>query len=298
MLRFKNYYQNKQYFLRYLVAVILIFIVSFQFIWNGNNSVQSEVMNYEIDFAGEDVPFDWEYFINKEKFDREFALTLMDSPQFVMIHKRELLYRDYIEKQLHKNKIPADFFYLVVAESALRNIVYSNAWAGGLWQFMPATAQRYWLRVDSYVDERLDTEKSTQAAIKYIKDLYKIFGNWTMVAAAYNRWENWLIRDMETQHSTKYYNLWLNQETSRYLFRIVAIKKIMESRYQYFSKTVLWSQYQEPKTMKVKLWAETDLALWAKDNWYVYSTIKTLNPRIVWNQLPEWVWEIRVFDSR
>jgi membrane-bound lytic murein transglycosylase D len=88
---------------------------------------------------------------------------------------------------LKKNTIPDDFKYLPIAESALRDDVVSGAGAAGIWQFMPETAKRYNLRVDEQIDERYNFEKSTQAAILYIKDLYDIFGNWTLAAAAYNR---------------------------------------------------------------------------------------------------------------
>jgi soluble lytic murein transglycosylase-like protein len=129
--------------------------------------------------------------------------------------------------------------YLPVIESALRNVSYSSAGAAGIWQFMPATAERYGLLVNDSIDERLDFEKSTEAAIVYLQDLYERFGNRTLVAAAYNRGENGLQRDMARQDVDNFYDLWLNEETSRYIFRILATKEIMENRFQYFPVEVL-----------------------------------------------------------
>lgn len=92
-----------------------------------------------------------------------------------------------IESQLTTKELPDDLKYIALVESALRENVTSSAGAAGLWQLMPDTARRYGLLVNEYVDERFDAQKSTTAALAYLQDLYKKFGNWTLVAAAYNR---------------------------------------------------------------------------------------------------------------
>jgi len=103
---------------------------------------------------------------------------------------------------------------------------------------MPDTARKYWLRVDDQIDERYDWQKSTVAASKYLRYLFDRFGDWTLAVAAYNRWENWLGRDMQWQWVTWYYDLLLNDETSRFVFRIVAMKYLIENEGQIFDQKV------------------------------------------------------------
>ncbi len=273
---------------RYAVLAFLLLLFWLQLLGKhpSNNTIEQRDIQYDtINFAWETVPFDQKHFFNQEKFDRELAITQLDIPQFVMIHKRELQYLPYITKQLRESGIPEDFKYLAIAESALRNVAYSSAWAAGIRQFIPSTAKKYGLTIDAERDERLDFEKSTDAAIAYLKDLYEYFGDWTLVAAAYNRWENGLQRDINRQHTSWYYDLWLNTETSRYVFRILAIKELMEHKPQYFNMQVLWSQYALPKTKIIKIKAIDDIAIWAKDHGYTYGEIRYLNPRIRGNTL-------------
>lgn len=179
------------------------------------------------------------YALNIERFDREVALIQLNAAQFVMIYKRWNLIIPTIEKELKKAGLPDDLKYIPVIESALRESVTSSAGAAGIWQFMPATAQRYGLVVNEFVDERMDVTKSTAAAIRYFKDLYKKFDNRTLAAAAYNRGENGLQTSMNNQFSSGYYDLWLNTETSRYVFRLLATKYIREHTYQFFDKDEL-----------------------------------------------------------
>lgn len=231
-------------------------------------------------FAGEAIPLDGVYVTNQEKLDREIALTLLNPAQIVMIHKRENQYIPYIESALKKAKVPDDFKYLAIAESALRPTVASSAGAAGIWQFMPDTARRYGLTVDEYVDERLDFKKSTDAAMRYLQDLHSLFGNWTMVAAAYNRGENGLQRDLSWQYVDHYYDAYLNSETARYVYRILALKEVLEHRETYIDPIVLGSHYPKYITRTIRVGQIDNLAQRAKDNGYTYLQIKELNPWI------------------
>ncbi len=164
---------------------------------------------------------------------------------------------------------------------------------------MPETAKRYWLRVDEYVDERYHFEKATDAAIEYLGDLYDIFWNWSLVAAAYNRWENGLLRDMKSQGVDTYYDLYLNEETSRYVFRILAIKYVMLS---YFERkdminTLIWGVQSIPQTEILSVSSLSDFALWSQEKWYNYKDVKILNRWIVGENLPEWKWNIKVMKQ-
>jgi len=292
----QEYYKNKKMWWRLVIIVLLIFLWLLQIIGITPEKTSYTKIDYgTLSFAGEEIPLGGQYFFNQEKFDRELAITQLNTAQFVMIHRRENRYLPYIEEQLKQANIPTDFKYLVVAESYLRNDARSTAWAGGLWQFMEATAEHRWLLVNNMIDERFHLEKATKSAIDYIWDLYEDFNDRTLVAAAYNRGENGLKRDMQWQNKTWYYDLRLNSETSRYIFRIVAIKYLMEHRYDYFDVSVLGQQYEIPKTKTIRVSQIDDIATWASDEGYSYTQIRQLNPRIRVNELPQGKREIRVF---
>jgi len=245
------------------------------------------------------VPTEWLDYLNKQRFDKEFLLTSNNLYQFYLYVKRYPVYIPYIEQKLLEAWIHEDLKYLPIAESALRDDVVSSAGAGGIWQFMPDTGRRYGLLVDEYVDERYHFEKSTWAAIQYLRDLYDIFWDWALVSAAYNRWENGLRRDMASQWIDNYFDLYLNEETSRYVYRIMAIKYVMQSYYENKSviDRLIWWVHEIPDIELVSVWEISDLALWASNNDYTYKDIKILNRWILWNSLPEGDWEITVLQK-
>jgi len=279
------------------IWIIFVFIVS----WakKENTSIIFEYPSEDIRFWWVKVPVEWEDFLNKQRFDKEFLLTSNNLYQFYLYVKRYPLYIPEIKKKFLEAWIHEDMKYLPLAESALRNDVISSAWAAWIWQFMPDTARRYWLIVDENVDERYHIEKSTDAAVSYITDLYNIFEDWALVAAAYNRWENGLQRDMQSQWVDNYYDLYLNEETSRYVFRIMAIKYVMQSYYQ--SKnlidTLIWWVYSIPNTQILELNEIEDLLAWSAENNYKYKDIKNLNRWILGDSLPQWEWSVKVLQK-
>jgi membrane-bound lytic murein transglycosylase D len=141
-------------------------------------------------------------------------------------------YFPVIERILEEEGLPADIKYLAVAESTLRNVT-SNAGAKGVWQFMKPTAMQYGLEVNDEVDERYHLEKATRAACTYLKSLKNQFGSWLLAAAAYNEGGPRLSKEMNEQRAKNYFDLNLNEETSRYVFRIMAIKEIMQNPQTY-----------------------------------------------------------------
>lgn len=153
-----------------IVSIIGIGILQNTF---GRNRFLSD--KYEQNYAGEKVPFDALHQFNIERFDREVSINRMNESQMMMIWKRLPLFKPMIEKKLKEKGLPQDLFYLTLAESALRETAVSSAGAAGIWQFMPATAKGYGLRVDEYIDERYDTEKATDAAIQYLQKAYDKF---------------------------------------------------------------------------------------------------------------------------
>ncbi|MDD5376701.1 MAG: lytic transglycosylase domain-containing protein [Candidatus Gracilibacteria bacterium] len=257
----------------------------------------SKIIDYsKVNFAGEKVSFEGKYYYNLEKFERELSVTRFNMYQFVLYHKREPLYIPYIEKKLKEAGIPDDFKYLAIAESGLRNDSLSSAGAGGIWQFVPDTAKQYKLQITDSVDERYNFELETDAAIKYFQKLYDDFHDWTLVAAAYNRGENGLRRAIDDQKVQSYYDLYLNEETTRYLFRIIAIKYLMENRYKVFDRDELGDVFSEPKTRFVNVSELTDIKAWCQQEKYDYATVRQLNQWILGNSLPKGDWKVKVLD--
>lgn len=190
--------------------------------------------SYDKTLAGEKVPFGKAHQFNIERFDREIAVNQLNEAQMRIIWKRLPMFKPYIDKKLKENGMPTDLFYLAVAESALRETAVSSASAAGIWQFMPSTAKGYGLRVDEFIDERYHLEKATNAAIQYLKKAYEKFGNRNLAIAAYNRGSTGISNDMAYQYQNNYYDLYLNNETFRYNFRILALKEIFENLNSYF----------------------------------------------------------------
>ena len=187
-------------------------------------------LNKAFDFAGESVPM--ENFDARERLDRELTENSYRHGRNMLNLKKAKRYFPYIEKILAQYGVPDDFKYVAVAESDLSNAV-SPAGAKGFWQFMRLTAKDYGMEVSSTVDERYHLEMATEAACKHIIKLKNQFGNWTLAAAAYNMGQTRLRKDMGIQKATNFYDLNLNRETSRYIFRLLAFKEIMSNPEEY-----------------------------------------------------------------
>jgi membrane-bound lytic murein transglycosylase D len=188
---------------------------------------------------------------------------------------------------LKEEGAPDDLKYLATAESALFQ-AQSGKGAVGLWQFIAETGRRYGLRIDDYVDERKDPEKSTRAAIKLLKANKERFGSWALSAAAYNMGEGSTQDDLSFQRQSSYYDLYLNEETSRYLFRIVALKEIMSNPEKYGYYLDRGDLYAPVETKKVGVSEEIpNLAIWAESQGATYKDVKLLNPWILKRSLPK-----------
>ncbi len=183
-----------------------------------------------IDFAGENVPLDLYYV--REGLDRELLVNTYWHSNTILMLKRAGRYFPMIEPILKKNGIPDDFKYLALIESGLMNVV-SPANAAGFWQFLDKTGRQFGLEVTEQVDERYHYSKSTEAACKYLKDAHKKFRNWTQAAASYNAGQGRISREGDKQVVDNYYDMYLNPETSRYIYRILALKLIYENPTDY-----------------------------------------------------------------
>lgn len=238
-----------------------------------------------LEFAGEPVPIDQPDI--RERFDRELLVNAYWQSNGLLLMKRSHKFFETIEPILKENNLPDDFKYLAVAESALMNAV-SPAGAAGFWQFMPATAREYGLEVNSFVDERYNLEKVTKVAADYLHKSKERFGNWTLAAAAYNAGNAGISRQITRQKAdNNYYDLLLNQETSRYVFRILAIKEIMSKPKEYGFNFTEADLYQKIPTKKVQVdYTIDDLAEFAKEQGINYKILKIHNPWLRDTKLP------------
>jgi membrane-bound lytic murein transglycosylase D len=229
-----------------------------------------------ISFADETVPLnDAEV---KERFEREIYVNAYWQSNMILLMKRAGKYLPTIERILNEQGVPDDFKYLAMAESGLMNVV-SPAGARGFWQFMPATAKEYNLEVSNDVDERYHLEKSTEATCKYLKSAFAKFGNWTAVAASYNMGINGFGRRLQEQRQASYYDLLLNDETSRYLFRILAFKEIFENPVKYGFELKEKEIYQPAVYRELIIDSSVDnLANWAIQHNSNYKELKNNNP--------------------
>ena len=231
-----------------------------------------------ISFAGEAVPLDKHYAL--ERLDREVLVNTFWHSNSILIFKRAAKYFPIIEPILLENGIPDDFKYLAVIESGLTHVV-SPAGAEGFWQFMPQTAKDYGLEVNGDIDERLHLIKATESAAAYLIDAYAEFGNWTLAAAAYNAGVQRIKSSLEKQQTKSYYDLHLNEETSRYMYRILATKLIFESPETYGFSIAIDQTYPFPKTKQVHLSeSKINWVAFAQSQNMSYADLRELNPWI------------------
>ena len=221
----------------------------------------------------------------KERLDREMLVNTYFQSSTSLAIKRSARYFPALKRILKEEGVPEDFKYLCVIESNLSNVI-SPAGAAGFWQFMPGTAPEYGLKVTPEIDERNHLEKSTRAACKLIKSNYRLLNDWVNACAAYNRGPGGLLRDMESQGVKHFFDTEMNPETARYVFRIMALKLIMEHPSEYGYHIPPSARYLpiESKEIQIKIPIK-NLALWARQQGTSLKIIRLLNPWILTNQL-------------
>jgi membrane-bound lytic murein transglycosylase D len=243
--------------------------------------VQPEGLN----FSGEEIPTHspeiW------ERIDKELLKNTYWQSNTMLFFKKANKYFPIIEPILKKNNIPDDFKYLALIESGLDNVV-SPAGAAGFWQIMKGTAREHGLEVNSAIDERYNLEKSTEVACTYLQDAYNKFGSWTMAAASYNMGKNGVRRRIAKQETNNYYNLHLNSETGRYVFRIIAVKEIMKNPKKYGFMFREKDLYAMPayKTVEVDS-TIVNLNDFAQSQGINYKLLKQFNPWLRSSSLPD-----------
>jgi membrane-bound lytic murein transglycosylase D len=275
-----------------LFIILLIAILSRPSIMHSQAQIRST--DIETDFllpktltiCGEPMPLSdpWVW----EMLDREFTIMVCDEAQVFMWLKRAGRYFPYLEQKLAEEKMPQDIKYLSITESSLISNIKSKKGAVGFWQFMSETARRNGLRSDKKIDERRDFVQSTEAALNYLKKLKEMFGTWTLSMAAYNCGENLIEKEIKKQQQTDYYSLNLPEETERYIYRIAAIKIIMENPEAYGYRLPQEKIYKPVKcdTTRVDIKNVIHLTDFAKGLGTSFKAIRDLNPKIIDDYLP------------
>lgn len=226
-----------------------------------------------------DKPIDITRYNMREGYDRELSsFTYFHSTTMLLI-KRANRYFPIIEPILKANGIPDDFKYLAVIESHLEPRVTSPAKAVGTWQLLEGTAKQYGLAVTPTVDERCDVAKSTEAACRYLKAAYEKYGDWASVAASYNAGMGRISGELTKQSADSTFDLWLVEETSRYVYRIIAMKQIFENPYKYGFVLRADDLYKPIECEEVTVTSDIgDLSDFATKRGITYADLKRFNP--------------------
>jgi len=242
-----------------------------------------------LDFCGEPAPLD--NFDARERLERELLLMLWDRDQTIMWFKRANRYMPHIQTMLKDQGLPDDLKYIPVVESALRALAGSPKGAMGYWQFIKDTGARYGLTITEELDERRNMAASTRSALAYLKKLHADFGSWTLAAAAYNMGEAGLKNEILLQDTSNFYDLYLYQETQRYVFRILAAKLILSNPEKYGFKFAPEDLYppEEFDRVQLELPQRTPVLSIARAAQTSFKIIRDLNPEIRGYYLPKGV---------
>lgn len=286
---------------RHLLALpalflLMVFIKLFNFSSGGQVSDEDYrsyfVANYKVfgitlpkdlNFCGEQVPVN--DFTVREALERELLVNTYWQSQTVLFHKKANRWFPVIEPILKRNGVPDDLKYVVVVESGFSNVV-SPQQAAGFWQFVPATAQHFGLEITEDVDERYNVEKATEAACKYFKEAFARYNNWTLAAASYNLGMGGVDKQLSKQQSGNYYDLYLNEETARYIYRILSVKEILTRPKAYGYQLRPGDLYPPIPTTSVTVDSSiTDLAAFAIKRGSTYKILKLMNPWLLKSSL-------------
>ncbi len=248
----------------------------YQEAFNKDYAIYALDLPEDITLAGEYVPFEDPDIY--ERFDREMLVNTYWQSQTLLFFKRANRYFEIIEPILKEHNVPDDFKYLSLIESGFMNVV-SPAGAVGFWQILKSTGREFGLEINDEVDQRYDVEKSTHAACNYLNQAHSEFDSWILAAASYNMGISGVRRQLKRQKANNYFDLTLNSETARYVFRILAIKELMENPKKYGFNFRKKDLYQPIPTKTIMLdTSVSDFGKWANDIGINYRILKYHNP--------------------
>ncbi|MGL5318542.1 MAG: lytic transglycosylase domain-containing protein [Bacteroidales bacterium] len=286
----------KKYFISSLTLLCVGFVVLFFFSGINVDKVSKEKMlvssvtSYpeipeSVEFAGEKI--DLTRYDAFERFDRELSSFVYLHSTTGMLIKRANRFFPVIVPILKEYGIPEDFKYLAVIESSLNPRAISGAKAAGMWQIMPVTGRELGLEVTEEVDERFHIEKATRAACNYLKRAYQKYGNWALVAASYNGGMGRISKELNNQDVDSFYDMWLTEETQRYVFRMLAVKQVFTEPYRYGFALKSTQLYMPVRTKELRVDTTiTSLLDIAKKEGVTYGQLKEFNPWIRGRGLP------------
>ena len=286
-------YVNKTLKIIFSLTLIILLVISCNKKTElDRNRINEDYSNYKIysvpipnslTFSGETVNLNENDLI--QRFDKEILVNTYWQSNTLQLIKRSRKFFNIIEPILKKEGVPDDFKYLAVIESGLENL-RSPKGAKGIWQIMRGTGRELGLEINNNVDERYNLELSTIAACRYIKKAKNKFGTWTLAAAAYNRGMSGINRALKKQNVKSYYDLLLGNETKRYVFRIHAVKLILNNpnNYGFFIEDSQYYKDDDFEVMNVD-YPIKNLSEFAKKNGINYKTLKIFNPWLIQNHL-------------
>lgn len=282
-------------YIKILSILVVVFIASHFYFGADQKEVQSISNTHQyykikalqlpanLNLAGERVPL--EIPDVRERMDRELLVNTYWQSNGLLLFKRANKYFPIIEPLLKKYGLPDDFKFLALAESGFIDET-STAGAAGMWHFMKATGKEYGLEINSNVDERYNIELSTKVAAEYLKESKERFGSWTLAAAAYNAGNYGVAKRLETQQVDNYYDALLPDETERYIFRILALKEILNNPEKYGFIFEQKDLYTLPKTKTIQVdTAISNITEFAKRFDMTYKEFKIYNPWLRENHL-------------
>jgi peptidoglycan lytic transglycosylase D len=240
----------------------------------------------EVSLCGERFPLEdrnvW------ENLDREFLVALSNEAQVLLWMKRARRYFPFIEKRLKEMGLPDDLKYVTITESSLRPEAISSSGAGGIWQFIPSTGEKYGMRKNRVIDERFDFFKATEGALAYLTSLYEEFRSWTVSMAAYNAGENKVRREIDLQKTRNYFYLDLPAETERYVYKIAVAKIILADprKYGYILEDKEFYPPLQTERVQIELTQPLPIMEIARAIGFFYKEIKELNPHLVEDTIP------------
>ncbi len=287
----------KKYFIAFGLAIVFISLIKIFSYSFSDNLADSDYQDYfnasyktfsvripkNLNFAGEKTPIT--DFSVREATERELIVNTYWQSQTLLLHKKANRWFPIIEPILEKNGIPEDFKYIALIESQLTNVV-SPQGATGFWQIIEPTGTAYGMEITDDVDERYSVTKSTEAACKYFKEAYKIFNNWTLVAASYNLGMGGVQAQLDKQKVKSYYDLAVTEETARYVYRILAMKEIISRPKVYGYMLRKKDLYPQIATKKIIVDTTIhNLADFAISQGINYKILKLFNPWLRTNSL-------------
>jgi hypothetical protein len=240
----------------------------------------------EVSLCGERFPLEdrnvW------ENLDREFLLTLSNEVQVLLWMKRARRYFPFIEKRLKEMGLPDDLKYVAITESSLRPEAVSSSGAGGIWQFIPSTGEKYGMRKNRSIDERFDFFKATEGALSYLRCLYEEFKSWTLSMAAYNAGENKVRKEIDLQRTVNYFYLDLPLETERYVYKIAVAKIILSDpgRYGYKLEEKEFYPPLQVERIQIELTQPLPIMEVVRAIGFFYKEIKEMNPHLFEETIP------------